>query len=352
MKIKSRPYQIDGKTVYLSGNNEQELAENYSMLVLKSIQEKEVGTRTVAKVVQTDFCEYAEKWLEHKINRSKITAGTAIGYRGHLKQIMDYFKGMLLEKISRDMIQAFLDLYQHQSQSTIKKKRIILQQIFKWGVEDNLISENPAVGDRIEINGKAKVKRPAVPEELYLKIMANLKSIKRRDDRALLALTACTGMRRGEALALRWEDINWERSLIRIDKAVSLVGNQPQLKGPKSEKGNRTVPMIPQLLEVLKPMAHLTGYIVSIDGEKPFSDTMVQNSLNRIQEQAGMQGYTFHCLRHAFATMMAKNASISAKTLQTMMGHADISTTYNMYAETENNTIAEAGYLFSQQLTQ
>ena len=45
-----------------------------------------------------------------------------------------------------------------------------------------------------------------------------------------------------------------------------------------------------------------------------------------------------------------RNPGVAAKTLQSLMGHADISTTFNMYAETENSTIAEAGYLFSQQL--
>jgi integrase len=350
MKIKSRPYKMDGKTIYISGRNEQEISDSYAQLLMKSLHEKDKGAHTIVKATETDFCEYAENWLEHKISRGKITAGTAVGYRGHLTQIEEYFKGKLLQEIDRDMVQAFLDLFKHQSQSTIRHKRIILQQIFKWGVEDNLMSMNPAAGDRIEITGKKKVKRSAVPEVLYRKILDNLNDIERREDRALLALIACTGMRRGEALALRWEDIDWKGNLISINKAVTLSGNQPQLKGPKSAKGNRNVPMLTQLVEVLKPMARLTGYIVSKDGEKPFTDTMVKNSLYRIQAQADMQGHTFHSLRHSYATMMARNPGVSAKTLQSLMGHADISTTFNMYAETENSTIAEAGYLFSQQL--
>jgi len=152
-------------------------------------------------------------------------------------------------------------------------------------------------------------------------------------------------------VALRWEDIDWTHNLIRINKAVTFIGNQPHIKGPKSEKGNRNVPMLPQLAEILMPMNRQTGYVVSQDGE-PFTDTMVKNSLHRIQVQADMQGHTFHSLRHSYATMLAKNPGIAPKTLQSLMGHADISTTFNMYAETENCTMAEAGCLFTQQLAQ
>ena len=91
---------------------------------------------------------------------------------------------------------------------------IVLQQIFKWAVEDELISINPAIVDRIEVIGKQKVKRPAVPEESYRKLLDNLKCVERREDRALLALVACTGMRRSDALTLRWEDIDWIHNLI------------------------------------------------------------------------------------------------------------------------------------------
>lgn len=352
MKIKSRPYNIDGKTIYISGNNEQEVSEKYAQLFLKNVQEKDKDEIATAIPSRTDFCEYAEKWLEWKIGSNKITKRTALGYRGHLNQINEFFKGKLLEEINRDQIQNFLDLYSHQAESTIKKKRIILQQIFNWGVEDKLIPMNPVVGDRIAINGKEKVKRKAVPEEKYRSLINNLNVIKRKEDQVFLALIACTGMRRGEALALKWEDIDWGSKQISINKAVTFSGNQPLIKSPKSVKGNRKVPILPQLEKVLKSNAQQDGYIVSVDGKTPFTDTMVKNSLHRIQAQADMQEYTFHCLRHSFATMMAKDPLIAPKTLQTLMGHADISTTFGMYAETESSTISEAGYLFSQQLAQ
>jgi integrase len=351
LKIERRQYLIAGKKVYISGSSEQDVAEQYAQLMLKSMEPVKTSPRDHRKTVRTDFCDYADKWFTFKTGRSKISARTAVNYKGHLNQIKEYFKGKSVEEIDRKVIQAFLDVFQHQSQSTTRHKRIVLQQIFKWAVEDELISVNPAIGDRIEVIGKQKVKRSAVPEELYRKLLDNLKCIKRREDRALLALVACTGMRRGEALALRWEDIDWTHNLIRINKAVTFIGNQPHIKGPKSEKGNRNVPMLPQLAEILMPMNRQTGYVVSQDGE-PFTDTMVKNSLHRIQVQADMQGHTFHSLRHSYATMLAKNPGIAPKTLQSLMGHADISTTFNMYAETENCTMAEAGCLFTQQLAQ
>ena len=351
MNIKRRPYMIDGKTIHISGRNEQEVAEKYAKYVLEASKEMMLTELVKLNVPKTDFCEYANKWMVEKAEH-KLRSGTATNYRGHIKLITSHFQGMTLQGIDRDLIQGFLDKFAHQSESTTRHKRIILQQIFEWGIEDGLILQNPAKSNRIEVKGKKKQKRSAIPEEDYRKVLECIVNVDKPTDRSLLALTAFTGMRRGEALALKWEDIDWKEGIVHVTKAIAFKGNQPYVKPPKSKSGNRSLPLIPELAEVLKPLQQLSGYIAGRDTENPLTETMVKNCLNRIRKQSGLQDYGFHNLRHTYATVMARDPNVTSKTLQTLMGHADISTTFNMYAETEDKTIINAGYSYSQYLAQ
>lgn len=81
-----------------------------------------------------------------------------------------------------------------------------------------------------------------------------------------MALMVFTGMRRGEVLGLRWEDIDFEKKLITVSRAVSYTTNQPIVSEPKTQSGKRTIPLNDQLVEFLKPLQD-SGYVVG--GEAP-----------------------------------------------------------------------------------
>ncbi len=149
-----------------------------------------------------------------------------------------------------------------------------------------------------------------------------------------------TGMRRGEALGLRWEDIDVANNLIHICRSVTHpVGNQPIVGTTKTDNGTRDIPLDPYLLEVLKPMKK-NGYIIG--DKKPYTMTKFNTTWNRIKKKIDLHGATPHVLRHSYLTYLHA-AGASDKTLQTIAGHSQISTTLNIYVHSTKDDVAKAG---------
>ena len=100
---------------------------------------------------------------------------------------------------------------------------------------------------------------------------------KQKEDRLLLALLIFTGMRRGEVIALRWEDIDWKKRLIAVKRAVTYKNNRPVIGKTKSEAGNRLIPLDEQLAAILQPYRQINGFIIG-DGTEPITETTFKGS--------------------------------------------------------------------------
>lgn len=350
MKINRRMYTIDGDKVYISGNSEQEVAEKYSKLILERR-----GNGGASRQSATDFGQYSDMWLAEKVRHSDIGKGCAADYAGHLKQLKAYFQGKSIESITRNDLQRFFDQYSQQAKSTNNKKKIVLQQVFDYAVGDTLITHNPVKDKQLRVGGYEGKKRPAVPADILNRALDNLPNIKGRNERLLFALTAYTGMRRGEAAALQWSDIDWQKKVISVTKAVAYANNTVMVKPPKSKDGNRVVFMTDTLeailLEEMKAIRdpNLSGYIVCQGDGSLLTEHMLTGCAKRAIMQIGLAGYTLHSLRHSMASKLMKDGEISLNTIKAIMGHADISTTAKMYAEVDTEVISEVGRLFSRE---
>ena len=141
-----------------------------------------------------------------------------------------------------------------------------------------------------------------------------------------------TGMRRGELLALRWEDIDREHKLITVNKAVYFAGNTPQIKAPKTDSGRREIVLLDALAAVLPKDGK--GYVFG--GEKPLTKCQVRKRWEKWCREAGLATkdgramVTPHQLRHAFATILF-DAGIDAKVAQELLGHSSIQVTRDIY---------------------
>ena len=340
-----RPYVVEGQQIWITGTNEQEIAENYAEAFLSA-----KGFSPTQDTMRHDLCELIDKWFEYKKDKKEITLRTAKNYDTHVRSIKKHFVGKNVEDVRWTDIQTFFELFKDKAKTTVRHKKVILSQVFQWAVDDSIIKVNPARDSRLCIS-KIQKKRPAVPFDLYMKICGEIPSLEQPRDRALMALIAFTGMRRGEILALRWEDVNWTSGVISIDKAIAFIGNAPTLKGPKSVAGIRDLPIVEQLYNVLWPIKKPTGVIVSIDGEKNYSDTAYGRAWERISRQINLKDFTAHSFRHSVASIYAASSEVTPKTLQTLLGHADIATTMNVYAKTETRTLLKAGKIFTQNLS-
>ena len=153
------------------------------------------------------------------------------------------------------------------------------------------------------------------------------------------------GLRRGEAFGLRWKDIDFTENTIHIRQQVYLVGHEPKIGSLKTRASVRDLPPLPSIKQELQAeyerrlypygdeLLYLTKKGNPIDGRsfiKTFKDAA---------RKVGLKEITLHEIRHCVATML-KEANVSAKDAQVILGHSSITTTLQIYThstETEKS---------------
>ena len=149
-----------------------------------------------------------------------------------------------------------------------------------------------------------------------------------------------TGLRRGELLGLHWEDVDLENGFLHVKRNIVYVrGKGIVVQPPKTEKGNRVVPIPKLVLRMLEghrerlekdglyrpdgPVfpSKTGGYIYPDNFERTF---------RRLRQQAGLDGVNLHALRHTFATRLLELGE-NLKVVQELLGHARIGITADIY---------------------
>ena len=284
------------------------------------------------------FASYLEMWWKlYKVPKLRHTTRTS--YRNAIDlRILPFFKGMRLEDISTNTIQAFYNKHEWMAHSSIHQMSVILHQVFDLAVEDGHMKFNPTESKRLFMKG-TKQKREALRDCDVKEIMDKL-SLLEAKDRIPLAILLYTGVRRGEALGLRWENLDWKKGVIHIEQAVTFLNNQPVLGETKSDAGIRTVPFDERLMDVLRPYRQIVGFIVG-DGITPMTERTFTRMWQRIDRTIDLHGATPHTFRHTYITLAA-SSGIDVKTLQSIAGHSDIKMTMDRYAHKRDEKIVEA----------
>lgn len=260
--------------------------------------------------------------------------------------------------------------------NTVEGVHTVLHQVLDLAVEDEYLRRNPAGGALTELkkeHSKDIQKRRALTlQEQELLEDYLQRSPTHRRWRPIFTVMLWTGMRVGEVTGLRWEDIDLEKGLISVNHTMVYYTRREKdmsrstlaINTPKTQAGNRTIPMLPVVKQAFLEEKEYqkkerisggfqvdgyTGFVFLNRFGHAYTLGSLNNALNRITQECNrdilerakrdnikdvqvLPHFTNHTLRHTFTTRMCE-AGVNIKAMQDILGHADIETTMNIYAD-------------------
>jgi len=242
-----------------------------------------------------------------------------------------------LHEIRRADLQALVDelVSEGTSPAVVMTTLLPLRAIFRRAVARGDLGVNPTSGLEMPAvrSRRDRIVSPADAERLLAALDP--------EDRPLWATALYAGLRRGELVALRWEDVSLAEGTIRVERGWDAIEGEI---APKSREGRRKVPVHAGLRD------HLLDQRMSRadDAVRVFGSlSQVRRQAERAQERwrgAGLEPLTLHEGRHTYASFMIA-AGVNAKALSTFMGHANIAITLDLYGHLMPGSQAEAASL-------
>lgn len=229
------------------------------------------------------------------------------------------------------------------SQKTLLQHYRILSKALKEAVKVELLKRNPA-----NAVSSPKPKKKVVQAMNELQVKKLLKIAKKENEWTynLIYMAVKTGMRRGELLGLRWEDVDLNKKQLNIRNTLVISENGPIFKEPKTSSSIRPIEITDEELSLLKSIqkeqhkkkiflgenyCKKYNLVFSKDNGKRFYPDTASNRFKRIAKKAGLKKFHLHTLRHTHATFLLK-AGVHPKIVQERLGHSSITQTLDTYS--------------------
>ncbi|MDQ6807184.1 MAG: tyrosine-type recombinase/integrase [Actinomycetota bacterium] len=280
--------------------------------------------------------EAAQRLLGH-LEAMGRKPSTLRAYRSKLAaQITPQLGDKPLARVRRDDVEAFRDgcLRRGLSPKYTANALGFLHSVFEFGIRHGWAMANPCryVDAPRTLEGDTAI-RFLDAEEVEALLGAVPDGSYGRVQRVLYLAAVMTGMRQGELLALRWQDVDWTAQRVRVNR--NYVNGQ--FGTPKSRRG-RSVPLADRLGGELDRLYRASAYQADDDlvfgnphTGRPMNGHTLTRTFQTALEAAGVRKVRFHDMRHTFGTRMAA-AGVAMRTLQEWMGHRDFRTTL-IYAD-------------------
>ena len=226
------------------------------------------------------------------------------------------------------------------SDSMVRGLHATCRSALEKAVQEGLLRTNPAVGCKLPPKRGREMQVLGREELQRFLIQAQAEGCYE-----LFLLDLCTGLRRGELLALQWDDLDFKTGALTVNKQVYEVKGQLQMSVPKTRASIRKLVLPPSVVEVLRQYRETVDsrwmFPSPVKEDMPMTPGAVRRRLQIILERAGCRKIRFHDLRHTFATLSLENG-MDVKTLSAMLGHVSVATTLDIYTHVTGDMQSEA----------
>lgn len=294
-----------------------------------------------------------EEWLDiYKKNSVKpLTYDRLItSYRLLLKDPIAWFP---VDEIDCDTMQRYIGrlVCDGYAMSTIKKQYNLLTAYWKHGMSRGVIQNPVYLGVSLPVqsalqkaNSEIQTYTPGEQRQLVHQLM-----MLDKPQYGVIMLMLEAGLRVGEALGLRWEDVLWNKRALYIRRTLVRMSNRTETyvqDSPKSKTSVRKVPLSARAFDVLEKLFNRSltkeGFIFARedDSSLPYSYSSVEFHIKSLCKDLGISYKGMHAFRHTFATN-CYNRGCDVKILSKLLGHADVSITYNIYIHLYGDALEE-----------
>lgn len=293
------------------------------------------------------FGETLDAWDQYRydlVNEGKLAYNTYASTKTTVKRLHEQFGKTPTCKITPAMIDAYIKQVDG-AKRTVQMYLDVLRMVYRYAIVHNHTTTNPC--DAVELPKGLKSKKRMIPPDDILEKIDNHYDI---PFGMFAYFLYYSGLRKGELLALRWDDIDFDEEIIHVRRSLYWKVNQPMLKDPKTEAGIRDVPLLDNLKAVLEPKK--SGYIFAGDNGGLMTQTVFRRRWSNYCRAAGIakctrvshvgkNGHLYHrnvyhdnlephALRHAFATILFE-ADVDERDSMEILGHSSIQVTRDVY---------------------
>jgi len=301
-----------------------------------------INTGSFADARGISLGDYLDQWLAEVV-RPSVRGWTYRGYEGNVRLHIKPALGSLpLERVEPMQVQALLNrkLKDGLSPKSVRyirgTLRTALNQAMRWG----LVSRNAAAA----VDGP-RVTHYEIQPFTTDEARRFLTAIRGERLEALYSVALTLGLRQGEALGLRWSDIDLQMGYVRVTRQLQRFDGVFHLVEPKTERSRRTIVVPPSIARGLKEHRERQteeraraganwkdwDLVFTRSDGHPLDGTVISHQFHNVLSRAGLAQRRFHDLRHSCATLLLAQG-VPARVVMEVLGHSQIALTMNTYA--------------------